>query len=168
MTLKKNEHSRLIKFTKSYTKDEDDIYMPNKDSKRVTNKFVRTYNSALTKLISLSSSSSKLITYMITVMSQDNVVRSGKVLKDNFDKFLISKMAEPMVQRTMDRAVKELLEKNLIIKAPDKQYLVNPEHFDSSTESRRSTKIQVMLEFLAGARNSPLMEDMWDRMNVSN
>ena len=168
MTLKKNEHSRLVKYTKSYTKDKDDIYMPNKDSKRVTNKFVRTYNSALTKLISLSAASSKLIIYMTNNMSLDNVINSGKDLREDFDRFLISKMSEPYSKSTMDRSVRELLEKQIIIKAPRRTYLVNPEYFDSGSEERRSTKIQVMLEFLAGARNSPLVKDMWDKMNVSN
>ncbi len=168
MALEKNKHSRLVKYTKSYTRDEDDIYMPNKDSKRITNKFVRYYNSVLTKLTSLSVTTHKLLIFMTVSMDPNNVVEGGQKLKSAFNTHLETKMSEPCSKSAVTRALRELLDKGLIIKAPMLDYLVNPEYFDSGSEEKRSTKVQVMLEFLSGARNSPLVKDMWDKMNVSN
>lgn len=149
--------------------DIEGVKLPRYKYKDVDDRFVKTYQSVLAILLCLPDCSAKLIQYLSSKMSDENIVHHNKFTRENFNKYIYSiwleyykaneetesnahELAKEKMYKdnTIKKAFSILVNKNLLVQKTRGMYIVNPEYFFKKGDEERYRKIKLTLEIQKG------------------
>ena len=155
-----------VKYTSKYVQ-EGKYFLPEYKTKMVEDLFVQEYTGTLAKLFTLSTRATRLIFFLKNTMDPNNIVRTDKYTRDNFNKVLAKAELPTYSDSNIVKALTELTRKKFLFKEQRGIYLVNPEYYGLGKKEKRIDKIQILLEFQSGVRPSLSIENKYKPMLIT-
>lgn len=166
--------NKMIKYVKN-VEIEDGISLLSYGEKEVVSSATKAYHNTLFLLYRLPDNTKNLMNYLIEKMTEENIVHSNRLTRDNFNNSIFSSWFDFFLIEVKDKSSEffnmnakklasdkrykdstintafGLLKKNgLLIQITRGVYRVNPEYFFKSSEAKRVDSIKMILELENG------------------